>query len=167
MQLQTAQLCVHKQGQQTDTVSKYSLRSGVVPRQLALEVLESLQTILFPLSDPKSEQYLAALVTSLALDPDVMRFESAAIRRPGEEEGFSYVYFAERLAELHAELQSPRPRGWLERQVERKSGARYMMLATLVGVVFAVVLGMASLALSSYQTWIAYQAWQHPVSPSG
>jgi len=41
-----------------------------------------------------------------------------------------------------------------------------MIMATLVGVIFAVVLGMASLAVSSYQTWIAYQAWQHPVAPA-
>jgi len=41
-----------------------------------------------------------------------------------------------------------------------------MMLATLIGVVFAVLLGMVSLAVSSYQTWIAYQAWQHPVAAS-
>lgn len=50
--------------------------------------------------------------------------------------------------------------------MERKSGARYMMMATLIGVVFAVLLGMVSLAVSSYQTWIAYQAWQHPIAPA-
>jgi biotin transporter BioY len=77
----------------------------------------------------------------------------------------AYVYLADRLAELHDELKNPRPRGWLERQMERKSGARYMMMATLIGVIFAVILGMASLAVSSYQTWIAYQAWQHPIVP--
>lgn len=106
----------------------------MLPRQLALKVLKSLQTILFPpLSDPKSRRHLAALVTSLSLDPDVLRFERTAIRRPGEE-GLSYVYFAGRLAELCGEVRSPRPRGWLGRRVERRSGARYMMLATLVGV---------------------------------
>lgn len=30
------------------------------------------------------------------------------------------------------------------------------MMATIVGVLFAIILGMASLALEGYQTWIGY-----------
>ena len=37
------------------------------------------------------------------------------------------------------------------------------MLATLIGVMFAVVLGMAGLAVGGYQAWVSYQQWQHPV----
>ena len=40
------------------------------------------------------------------------------------------------------------------------------MMATLVGVVFALILGTASLAVGGYQAWIGYQRWQHPVQPS-
>lgn len=106
---------------------------------------------------------LKSIVTSCALDPEVSNFEFSLLRNPGEER-ISYVYLAERLANLYHEMQNPRPRGWLERVLERKSGARYVMMATLVGVVFAVILGFLSLAVSSYQTWIAYQAWKHPVA---
>jgi len=67
--------------------------------------------------------------------------------------------------ELHEEMENPRPRGLIEKWVERRSGARYVMLATLVGVVIAILLGFAGLAVTSYQTWIAYQQWQHPVNP--
>ena len=81
------------------------------------------------------------------------------------EENVAYFFLADRLSDLYNEMQNPQPRGWLGRFVERRSGARYMMIATLVGVIFAVFLGMLSLAVSSYQTWIAYQAWQHPVLP--
>lgn len=52
----------------------------------------------------------------------------------------------------------------MQKWAERKSGARYVMLATLIGVVIAVILGMASLALGGYQAWVGYQQWQHPVS---
>jgi len=38
------------------------------------------------------------------------------------------------------------------------------MMATFAGVLFAIFLGMASLALGGYQAWIAYQQWQHPVT---
>ena len=82
------------------------------------------------------------------------------------EENIPYVFLADRLSELYNELQNPRPRGWLQRQMERKSGARYMLMATLFGVLFAIFLGIASLAVSAYQTWITYQAWQHPILPS-
>ena len=135
---------------------------GALPRQLVLEVLDSLQGILFPISDPKSKRLLQSLVTAYSLDPDIFRFEFSSIRMVGEE-NIPYVFLADRLSELYNELQNPRPRGWLQRQMERKSGARYMMMATLLGVLFAIFLGMASLAVSSYQAWIAYQAWQHPV----
>ena len=37
------------------------------------------------------------------------------------------------------------------------------MMATLAGVLFALILGMAGLAVSGYQAWVGYQQWQHPV----
>lgn len=119
---------------------------------------------MFPLADPKSKKLLQWLVSTCSFDPDVLNFEFSSIRRVGEE-NIPYVYLADRLSDLYAELRNPRPRGWFEQEIERKSSARHMMMATLVGVIFAVLLGMASLAVSSYQAWIAYQAWQHPIAP--
>lgn len=138
--------------------------SGALPRQLALEALDSLQKILFPLSDSKSSKLLLSLNSTLAFDPDCQRFESASIRNP-DEKNIPYHYFGTRLADLYEELENPKPRGLFQRWLERKSGARYVMMATLVGVVMAVVLGIASLAVSGYQAWVSYQAWQHPIRP--
>jgi len=67
---------------------------------------------------------------------------------------------------LYDELENPKARGWIETWAERKSGARYVMMATLIGVAIAVLLGVASLAVSNYQAWVAYQQWQHPVLSS-
>jgi len=53
----------------------------------------------------------------------------------------------------------------MEKWFERKSGARYVMMATIAGVFLAIFLGMASLAVGGYQAWIGYQQWQHPVTP--
>ena len=125
----------------------------------------SIQDVFFPLYEPRSKRLLQSLVQSCSLDPDVVNWEYSSIRKLGEE-NIAYVFLADRLSDLYNEVRNPRPRGWLERQMERKSGARYMMMATLIGVAFAVLLGMASLAVSSYQAWIAYQAWQHPVAPA-
>ncbi|KAK2699428.1 hypothetical protein QWA68_002019 [Fusarium oxysporum] len=142
-----------------------SLKRGVLPRQLVLEVLDSLQGTLFPLSDQRSKKLLRSLISKCSFDPDILNFEVSSVRRVGEE-SVPYVYLVDRLADLYNELQTPRPRGWLQQSMQRKSGARHVMMATLIGVIFAVLLGIASLAVSSYQTWIAYQAWKHPVQPS-
>ncbi|KAM5386947.1 hypothetical protein ACJZ2D_000240 [Fusarium nematophilum] len=139
-----------------------SIKRGVLPRQLALEVLDSLQGTLFPLADPRSKKLLRSLVSKCAFDPDLLNFQVSSVRRVGEE-SVPYVYLADRLADLYNELQSPRPRGWFQQSMQRKSSARHVMIATLIGVVFAILLGMASLAVSSYQAWIAYQAWKYPV----
>lgn len=137
---------------------------GVLPRQLMLEILDTTQGLLFPLSEPRSKRLLQSLIQSCSLDPDIINFEFSSVRKVGEE-NIAYIFLADRLSDLYNEVRNPRPRGWLETQMERKSGSRYMMMATLIGVFIAVLLGMMSLALSSYQTWIAYQAWQHPVAP--
>ncbi|EXJ66140.1 uncharacterized protein A1O5_10755 [Cladophialophora psammophila CBS 110553] len=120
----------------------------VMPRQLALEVLDTIQKVLFPFSDSKSMRILKRLVTK------------------SDEKGLCFQYFGERLALLLDEVENLRPHGVVERWVDRKSGARYVMLATLIGVIFAILLELTALALSAHQTWIAYQAWKHLVTPS-
>lgn len=69
--------------------------------------------------------------------------------------------------DLYDEVGNPSPRGFMEKWFERKSGARYVMMATFIGVVIAVILGILSLAVGIFQSWVAYQAWKHPVSTGG
>jgi uncharacterized membrane protein SpoIIM required for sporulation len=40
------------------------------------------------------------------------------------------------------------------------------MLATMVGVVIAIMLGFLGLAVGIFQSWVPYQAWKHPVNDS-
>jgi hypothetical protein len=131
---------------------------------LALEALDSVQKVLFPLSDPKSHSLLQSLVSASSFDPDCLRFESVDIRNPDERD-IAYHYFGARLADLFEELENPKPHTRIEKWLERKSGARYIMFATLAGVAIAVLLGIAALAVSIYQAYIGYQAWKHPVTP--
>ena len=137
--------------------------SGALPRQLVLEALDSLQKILFPISDPKSRALLRSLVSKSAFDPECLRFESASSIRGADEKEVAYHYFGARLADLYEEVENPKPRGWVAEWLERKSGARYVMMATVIGVAFAVILGIASLGVGIYQSWLSYQQWQHPV----
>ncbi|CAJ2500055.1 Uu.00g029080.m01.CDS01 [Anthostomella pinea] len=98
----------------------------VLPRQLLLETLDSMQRILFPLHDAKSKLLLSSLVDSpdYAFDPETLKLEFGSICTP-EEENVSYVYLADRLEELYQETKTPRPRTWLDKQLQRRSGARY------------------------------------------
>jgi hypothetical protein len=123
-----------------------------------------MQKVLFPLDDPKSRILLGSLTSTSGFDPDCLRFESSSIRT-AEEKDIAYYYFGARLSELYNEMENPTPRG-IEKWFERKSGARYVMMATLVGVIIALLLGFMSLAVSVYQAWVGYQQWQHPVSSS-
>jgi hypothetical protein len=77
----------------------------------------------------------------------------------------TYHYFGSRLADLYEELTNRTPRG-MEKWFERRSGARFVMMATIAGAVFAI-LGMAGLAMNGYQAWLSYQQWQHPVQSTG
>jgi len=135
-----------------------------LPRQLALEVIDSIQKVLFPVSDAKSRSLLRGLVSKSSYDRDCLEFESASIRDDFERD-VPYRYFGTRLTELYDELENPRPRNEFEKWLQRRSSARHAMLATMIGVFIAVLLGIAALGVSIYQTYIGYQAWQHPVNP--
>jgi hypothetical protein len=130
-----------------------------------LEALDTIQNLLFPLNDPKSRGLLQSLVSTAGFDPDTLRFENTSIRLPWENPSSNtYHYFGARLADLYEEVENPTPRGRAQEWFERRSGARYVMMATLVGVLIAIFLGIASLAIGVFQAWISYQAWKHPIA---
>lgn len=134
---------------------------GNIPRDLALETLVTLQEILFPL-ESESQSLLRTLVTKQCYDPDGLRVDVRQYRR-AEEKTVQLRYWGKRLDDLYEQMQNPTPTGYVEKWMERRSGARYVMMATLGGVLFAVVLGMLSLGVSIFQAWVGYQQWKHPV----
>lgn len=138
---------------------------GHLPRQLAIEVLESIQNTLFP-PNADSLILLRSLVLKHNLDPDCLRFEPSTYQLECERTTPSCVYrhLESRMVELYEELDDPTPRGFLERWLERKSGSRYVMMVTLIGVGIAIVLGILALAVSVFQAWVGWQQWQHPTN---
>lgn len=98
-------------------------------------------------------------------NPNGLRIDSRQYRR-AEEKTVQLRYWGARLDDLFEHMQNPTPKSYVEKWIERRSGARYVMMATLGGVVFAVILGMLGLAVSIFQAWVGYQQWQHPVNPS-
>ncbi|KAH7317101.1 hypothetical protein B0I35DRAFT_267427 [Stachybotrys elegans] len=135
--------------------------AGHIPRQLAIEVLDSIQRTLF-LTTADGSLHLHALVAKHRMDPDSLTFEPSTYQLEGEG-GCGYKYLQPRLAILYEEIANPTPRGLFERWIEKKSGARYVMMATLGGLGIAILLGVLSLAVSIFQAWVGWQQWQHPV----
>ncbi|KAF3155247.1 hypothetical protein TWF569_009774 [Orbilia oligospora] len=138
-----------------------SLRLGALPRQLALEALDSIQKIIFPLSDPSAVTLLQRLVIEKGFDEDCLRFEASAIREP-HETNTRYLYFGARLADIYDELENPTPRGLISRWAKRK-GAGHANIATIIAVIIALIFGLVTLGLGGFQAWISWQQWKHPI----
>ncbi|KAI5917054.1 hypothetical protein F4810DRAFT_705211 [Camillea tinctor] len=132
-----------------------------LPDELLLETLYTLKHILFPI-DPESQSILRFLVRKEKFDPDICRVDT--LWQPQERVSMVYEHWGTRLLDLYDELENPTPRGFLETWIERRSGARYVMMATVAGVIIAVLLGGFSLAVSIFQAWISWQQWKHPAS---
>lgn len=96
-------------------------------------------------------------------DPDILRLVDSSLYRSAVEQPISYQYWGSRLMDLRDELENPTPRGFVEKWMERKSGSRYVMMATLAGVIIAVLLGFLGLAVSLFQAWVGWQQWKHPI----
>lgn len=84
------------------------------------------------------------------------------IQRPGDGDEGMYPIFGHRLMTLYTELEDPTPRGILDVWLEKRSKSRHVMLVTLAGVTVAIILGVLSLSVSVFQTWISWQEWKHP-----
>ncbi|KAF3064587.1 hypothetical protein GL218_01953 [Daldinia childiae] len=132
-----------------------------LPKELALETLYTLKHVLFPI-DPESRSLLQSLVVKDKFDPDICDDINTSWQQ--HEGPIAYEHWGLRLMDLYDELQNPTPRGPLEKWMERNSGSRYVMMATLAGVLIAVLLGILSLGVSIFQAWVGWQQWQHPVS---
>jgi hypothetical protein len=148
------------------TVLRENLKSShgdedtcMLPRKLILEVLDTLHLVLFT-PNPASYKLLESLVSKHGFDSGLLAYASVPYRTSADPES-SYLYFGGRLLALHNEMQSPRPRGWLQERLGRKRDA-YMLMATMIGVFIAVLIGFLSLAVSCFQAWVGYQQWKHP-----
>lgn len=123
----------------------------------------SLREVLFPL-DSESQSLLRSLVSKKSFDPDCLRVDLKTYRRT-DESNVTFRYWNARLDDLYDQIQNPTPSRLFEKWMERRSGARYVMMATLGGVLIAIVLGALSLGVGIFQAWVAYQQWKHPVQP--
>ncbi|KAF9694934.1 hypothetical protein EKO04_007176 [Ascochyta lentis] len=140
--------------------------ASYLPQALVLEILDTMH-VLFP---PNQETYdlRSSLVRKEGFDTDLLFNESAGFRQHDEPMEITYAYFGNRLARLYDELKDPSPRNWFERLFEggTKSAERKMLMATTIGVLIAVTIGLFGLVIAGFQAWVGYQQWKHPVKDS-
>lgn len=109
----------------------------------------------------KSHSILRTLVAKDVFDKDMLQLESRDLRRPHEVKG-DFHYLASKLRDLQEEIENPTPRGFFEKWFERRIAQRYFMMATLGGLLVAILLGLLGLGVGIFQSWVAYMAWKHP-----
>ncbi|KAK3333050.1 hypothetical protein B0T19DRAFT_115501 [Cercophora scortea] len=130
-----------------------------LPRHIALETLYTIQ-LLFQ-QDDKSRALHRNLVSKHGFDPDSLRFGTVPYERPGEKDSaLRFPIWGSRLMDLYDEIENPKPRGMMDAWLERRSKSRHVMLATIAGVIAAVILGTLTLFVSIFQTWISWQQWK-------
>ncbi|CAA9958041.1 hypothetical protein PTMSG1_01615 [Pyrenophora teres f. maculata] len=136
--------------------------ASILPRALVLETLHTIHDILFP-SDTRSQTLLSTLVHKNGFDADLLQYELARFQRE-DDSPIDYSYFGTRLADIYDELQNPTPRHGWENWFQKYSAQRYMLMATMIGVFIAVVVGILGLGISGFQAYVSYQQWKHPVN---
>lgn len=116
--------------------------------------------MLFPLRNRESTKLLKFLTQKKNFDTDILVYAFRTLCNDNERKA-EYGYFASELGDLYNEQLEPTLRG-AQKWWEKKSGARYVMMVTIAGFVFIFL----ALALAAFQTWISWQQWQHPITPT-
>ncbi|KAK4098066.1 hypothetical protein N658DRAFT_561336 [Parathielavia hyrcaniae] len=98
------------------------IRIGDNPRQLALEVLDSIN-LLFPPPTSESHAILRRLVSKGQFNKNMLHLETRDLRHKHEVEG-EYRSLASKLWDLYDEVENPTPRGRFERWFERQVAQR-------------------------------------------
>ncbi|OCK75288.1 hypothetical protein K432DRAFT_409162 [Lepidopterella palustris CBS 459.81] len=165
---QTAFLKAHLERSRThlsmDCGLEDSLKFGILPPQLLVETLHSLQAVLFPIMDDKSADILTALIRKIGFDSDCNQYDGyMRFKEPPED--FIYQYWGERLARLEELIMRRDPRNKMERWFRWHTTDMNFLVVALLALAISIVVGLITITVTCVQTWIAWQAWKHPVIP--
>ncbi|KAF7950115.1 hypothetical protein EAE96_007413 [Botrytis aclada] len=140
-----------------------SLKVGILPPQLLLETLHSLQYIIFPLVDKKSSKFLNRFIRDkkLSFDPDCRNYD---INNESLREDFEYHYWGDRLAKLHHLVTHPRPSHRIGQWIQRNASERNALLIAILSLVLSAFFGFLSVVLGIFQVWVAYMSWKAQVN---
>ncbi|KAK1828666.1 hypothetical protein QBC39DRAFT_312742 [Podospora conica] len=137
-----------------------SLKLGAIPRRLALEVLWSLQVVLFPLADPKSTELLRE---TIGQDDAQIKINDRETQVPNEEEkNINFHYLLDRLAYLHDRAKEAPPTSRFWNYFHYLSQSRHLMMVTAMGILISLVFGVVSIGLAARQLRLAHHELNLP-----
>jgi hypothetical protein len=113
---------------------------GTLPPQLLLEVLDSIQYLLFP-NDGRSFKSLEKFTEKYGFDPKATYFESHIRTLPDE---FEYKYLGDRLATLLRVVDHPPPANSIVAWFERHTSERNALTVAILGLFLTALLGFLS-----------------------
>lgn len=118
--------------------------------------------MLFDVTEPEEVKLLHRLVRTQGFDQECVAHEGYKVYQTVPKD-FKYVYWAERLAVLHARLKERPPRNKFEKWLAQEGNDANALLIALLALFISVVVGILGIILASVQTWIAWMAWKYPV----
>lgn len=131
----------------------------LIPRQLAVEVCDTIYNMLF--YDKKSRTVLEGLIRNHGFKDDLKEYDSACHQLDTEVDE-DFPYFSLRLKVLLQEMEDPSPANWFERLFDsgERSAERRMLIMTMIGVAITAISSTLNLIVASYLAYVGYQAWQ-------
>ncbi|KAH6869268.1 hypothetical protein B0T10DRAFT_418762, partial [Thelonectria olida] len=163
----TAYLKAHLDLWNGESVSKdvgitTTLKRGTLCPRLLAETLHSLQSILFRNDDDRSMRVLEQLIKRKGFDYTCSVHEGYKMFEDSMED-FTYVYWGERLAVLHDLVLNRPPRTGFQRWIRWQTSESNSFMVAMLALIISIFIGILSLGLSAFQTWITWQAWKHLV----
>lgn len=117
--------------------------------------------MLFDVKEPQDVKLLRTLLRTQGFDTECSEHEGYEGYQTVLKD-FRYVYWAERLAVLHARLKERPPRNRLEKWLAQENSDGNAFLIALLALLISVIVGILGLILAAVQTWIAWMAWKYP-----
>ena len=116
---------------------------GTLPPQLLLEVLDSIQYLLFP-NDPRSYKSLQKFTSKHDFDPQAGYYQDHIRTLP---EDFQYEYLGNRLATLLRLVDKPLAANGIIAWFERHASERNALVLAIMGLFLTALFGFLSMYL--------------------
>ena len=120
-----------------------TLHRGTLPPQLLLEVLDSIQYLLFP-NDPRSYKSLEKFINKYDFDPKAMYYEDHIRALP---ESLEYKYLGDRLATLLRIRNDPPAANGIIAWVARHTSERNALILAILGLFLTALFGFLGVYL--------------------
>ncbi|KAK0673178.1 hypothetical protein QBC41DRAFT_343236 [Cercophora samala] len=143
-----------------------ALSRGMLCPRLLAETLHSLQSILFSHDDDRSMDLLKKkLIKKKGFDRSCALLEGY-LPFNDDPDDFVYAYWGDRLTILHDLVRDRPPRTKFEKWIKWQTTERNFFLVAGLALIISAVVGVLSLVLAIFQSFIAWQAWKHPATTS-